>query len=479
MKRHLIISVLIIVTFLFCEVSRAQISGGFTLPQSSGGSSPTMPGSTFQNDLVESRSDFYSYDQNLVVTGNVSGGRHFRGVLPYSSPYTTRVGSISPVDSFIRRSAGSAYGFDRSPGRVDPFYIPRRTASTLLRGEASGLTPPKITFPGGTGRFAIQDKRVSAPADTSGIYRPRSMLSMSAAELEHLSGRRSLVDALLLPGNDFQINRIVEASGELPVRPGLDSVLDELREILLDDETMEFARPLKPEVPMDPETKELMDLLDEEEVSRDEIRQLIEEQVADDVVVDEEKAKEEGEYDQKLPERPALRELEPGEAKAILGEYKTFESLARAKYGEFMAQGDGLLKAGKFYKAIDTYVLASIWDSQKAEAYLHRAIAHFAAGEYISGSLFVQTAIRMSPEYASRKINLSSLLGGKDVIDNRLLEAAKWRDRDVTGEIAFLMAYVYYQQGRISEAQELIVAAQERMKESKAVVLLKEAIDSL
>ncbi len=97
----------------------------------------------------------------------------------------------------------------------------------------------------------------------------------------------------------------------------------------------------------------------------------------------------------------------------------------------------------------------------------------------MSGSLFVQTAILISPDYASRKMDLPVLLGGKDVIEDRLLEAAKWYKRDADGEIAFMMAYVYYQQGRIDKAQEYIVTAQEQMKDNKAVVLLKEAIDSL
>lgn len=485
MKRHMIISVLF-VAILFCEVCPGQINSSLTLPQSSRGSSPTAPGSTYQNNLVRSSSDFFSYDQNLVVTGNVTGGRQFRGLLPYSSPYSVGVGSISPVDSFIRRSAGSSYGSDRSPGIVDPYFIPRRTASTLLRGDVSGLNPPKITFPGGTGEFALQDKPVAAPVDTSGIYRPRSMLSMSAAELGRLSGRDLLQDALLLPADNFGLNRIVESDeNELPVRPGLEPVLDEMRESIIEDELVDSGRPLKPDVPVDPETKELMELLDKGQESQDQIRELMidkpveDAEEAEDFVDAKDEVKQKSEYESKLPERPEPRKVEPGEAKAILGKYKTFENLARAKYGEFMADGVSLLKAGKFYKAIDAFVLASVWDSRNADAYIHRAIGHFAAGEYMSGSLFVQTAIKISPEYASRKMDLPVLLGGKDVIEDRLLEAAEWYKRNADGEIAFLMAYVYYQQGRINEAQKYIVTAQEQMQENKAVALLKEAIDSL
>ena len=48
---------------------------------------------------------------NLVITGNVGGGRHFRGVVPYRA--TTDFGAVNPsssLDSFLRRASGSGIG---------------------------------------------------------------------------------------------------------------------------------------------------------------------------------------------------------------------------------------------------------------------------------------------------------------------------------------------------------------------------------
>ena len=487
MKRHLIISVLSAFLLFSVESSFGQISVGFTLPQSSSGYSPTTPGSTYQNNLVPNQSNFFSYDQNLAVTGNVPGGRHFRGFLPYSSTSTTGIGtnfgSISPVDSFIRRSAGTPY---QSSARVEPFYLPRRTVSSVMRGNVSGLALPEVTFPGGTGKFEIKKQLAPISANTSGIYRPRSTLSMSASELERLSGRGDFLEAFKLPGDNFTSNRIIAPEdSEVPVRPGLESVLDELRENMLDD-SREPIRPLEPEVPLDQQTKELMKLLEEERLARDDIQEMIsqelpagdEEAIEKDELEKPEDELPESKYKPKLPERREFPKVEPGEAKAILGEHKTFESLGRAKFAEFMAEGDSLLKSGRFYKAIDTFKLASIWDSGNPEAYIHRAIAHYAAGEYVSASLFVLTAIELSGDYAKRKIDIGDLTDDKDIVENRLIEAADWRDRDVSGEIAFVLAYVYYQQGRIVDAKECITIAAQQMKPNKAVVLLKEAIDS-
>ena len=203
MKMRTVISCAACAVFVLVSVSSGQInssltsplSGGrsFTNPVSGGGYSPTTPASTYQNSLVPSRSSSYDFNQNFVVEGNVAGGRQFRGAAPYSQRYGfsrgTDLSIISPVDSFIRRSSGSPYIYDRNPGRIQSFYIPRRTVTSVMRGNSSGLVAPIVTFPGGTGKFAERRALPAIPADTSGIYRPRSTLSMSIEELERRAAK--------------------------------------------------------------------------------------------------------------------------------------------------------------------------------------------------------------------------------------------------------------------------------------------------
>ena len=213
MKRRFIILIAVSVVILSGAISSAQYGGGsFTMPASSRGFSPTTPGSAYRNNLVPSRNDFFGRDQNLVVTGNVSGGRHFRGVLPYSSVSSlgvgTDIGVTSTVESFIRRTAGRPY-IDSDPSQVQSYYLPRQTVTSVRRGPVSGLVPPRVEFVGGTGKFAVTKAQPLEPVDTAGIYRPRSMLSMSAAELERLSGREMLSSSLKLPIDDLLRNSIV------------------------------------------------------------------------------------------------------------------------------------------------------------------------------------------------------------------------------------------------------------------------------
>ena len=103
---------------------------------------PTVPPTSLPGAGSElTLTDRYSYgaEGNLIVTGNVSGGRHFRhydGIVPYRSTAQfypsdfelADFGSTS-LNSFIRRSAGPAYP-DYSLGLNQPYYLPSQTVTS-------------------------------------------------------------------------------------------------------------------------------------------------------------------------------------------------------------------------------------------------------------------------------------------------------------------------------------------------------------
>ncbi len=491
MKKRLIILIAVSVVILPGATSSAQYGGGsFTMPASSRGFSPTTPGSAYRSNLVPSRNDFFGRDQNLVVTGNVSGGRHFRGVLPYSSVSSlgigTDIGVTSTVESFIRRTAGRPF-IDSDPSLVQQYYLPRQTVTSVRRGAVSGLVSPRVEFVGGTGKFAITKAKPLERIDTAGIYQPRSMLSMNAAELERLSGRDMLLSSLKLQIDDLLRNSIIVGlpkDKEVDRRP---LPQEDVRTKRIFDEPLEPAKPLAPTVELTTETQELKELLEKDRQARQELLDKAAEQVlaeetrqTEDIAEPEEgkQAEQTNKYGMKIPERRVLPEVDHKKAAAILGEHKTYKSLAQAKFDGFMKSGNAFMKEGRYYKAVNAYVLATVWNSRDGQVNLYRAIAHFAAGEYISGSLFVHRAILFSPEIAAEKIELTAILPDKDLIDNRLIEAADWQNRSGSGEIALLLAYIYRQQDRPDKAQEFIAIAQAKLPESKAVEALKAAIDA-
>jgi tetratricopeptide (TPR) repeat protein len=82
--------------------------------------------------------DTLRLNPNNIVTGNVTGGREFRGHVPYTDPREFRGGVAGEdFDRFIARSAGSpqSYAAENVNGQVEPFYG-RRLATPPPQGFA-------------------------------------------------------------------------------------------------------------------------------------------------------------------------------------------------------------------------------------------------------------------------------------------------------------------------------------------------------
>jgi tetratricopeptide (TPR) repeat protein len=161
-----------------------------------------------------------------------------------------------------------------------------------------------------------------------------------------------------------------------------------------------------------------------------------------------------------------------------MGEHKTFASYSEDKFNQHMRAAEQYLKEGKYYQAADTYTLASIYKSDDPLAYAGKSHALFAAGGYMSSALFLSRALEIFPEYARFKIDLVAMVGDRDKVESRIVDIEQWLEKSGSGELQFLLGYVYYQVGRAGEAKKAIDAAYEKMPEAPAVKTLKKAIDS-
>ena len=95
----------------------------------------TVPPSSIQSGLISNRNPIDT-SGNLVITGNVRRGRHFRDTVPYGSTTSFRAGlGSSSLSSFLRDSAG-AEDFGRYAGkyRVQPYYLRSQTVTTTRPG---------------------------------------------------------------------------------------------------------------------------------------------------------------------------------------------------------------------------------------------------------------------------------------------------------------------------------------------------------
>jgi tetratricopeptide (TPR) repeat protein len=165
------------------------------------------------------------------------------------------------------------------------------------------------------------------------------------------------------------------------------------------------------------------------------------------------------------------------EARRIMGPHKDIKSFSEARFNQYMQAAQTYLKQGKYYRAADSYALASIYKKDDAGAYAGRGHALFAAGEYMSSALFISRAIELSAAYAQGKNDLVTLLGDRDKLEGRIADVKEWLKRSDAGELQFLLGYVYYQIGKLNEAKQAIDIAYEKKPQWPAVQVIKKAID--
>jgi hypothetical protein len=186
-------------------------------------------------------------------------------------------------------------------------------------------------------------------------------------------------------------------------------------------------------------------------------------------------------FDRTRPQRAPVQK-EDIEALAIkgrevLGEHETFASLADEKFDGFMNAAEEFIRNGQFYKAADTYALAIIWKPKDARGYPGQSFSLFAAGEYMSSAYYLGRAFELNQKAATKKYNLAEFIGNRDVFESRVLEATTWQERSRSGELAFLLAYISYQDNKATPAVNHIRKAKEAMPDEPAVRLLKNIID--
>ena len=177
-------------------------------------------------------------------------------------------------------------------------------------------------------------------------------------------------------------------------------------------------------------------------------------------------------------------------ARRIRGPHTSPESYSEAKFNQHLQRAQGHLKAGRYYAAADSFALASIYKPDPGEAgsdpvqagglvlcFAGRGHALFAAGEYISSALFLSRALKIAPEYARTKIDLAGMLGGENKLESRIADIKEWLGKSDSAQLEFLLGYVCYRMGRLSQAKQAIDSAYTKMPQSSAVVAVKKAID--
>jgi tetratricopeptide (TPR) repeat protein len=448
--------------------------------------SGTMPASSGTSGLVRSPNPIDT-SGNLLVTGNVSGYKYFRGVVPYSSTsdFGASLGSTS-LDSFMRRSAGSTdYGFTSSP---TPYFSQTRTVSSIIPGSGGVIRQPTLnstTQQAGKITFTALPKVYPTPGKDVFDMRFRP-LSMTTRQMETVLS--SDVE------NTLQKQRELTDAQAEQLQHDLEQLSDKAKDLKKpfmgqDDSLKQLAKPeLKSNIDVSPESVNSIE--EAKKSSKTDVYSQMQKRVDDfrkniNQAATAEKPKEVAETEKKAVGKTADKTSSPDKlssaqisvkAQTIMGEYKTFAAFSDDKFNQYMRAGEDYLKQGKYYLAANAYTVASVYKSSDPLACAGKSHALFAAGEYMSSALFLARTLEMFPEYARFKIDLAAMIGSKDVIETRIADIIQWQQKDEIGELQFLLGYVYYQMNRLDVAKKAIDIASEKMPDSKAVACLKQAI---
>ncbi len=167
------------------------------------------------------------------------------------------------------------------------------------------------------------------------------------------------------------------------------------------------------------------------------------------------------------------------EAKQIMGPHTSLDSLSSAKFNEHVRAAEGHLRAGRYYRAADSFALASAYKPDDPLVLAGQSHALFAAGEYMSSALFLSRTLAIYPEYVQMRVDLVELLGGQEKLAHRLADVEQWYARSGSGQLQLLLSYVYYRTGNLPQARRAVNGAYEEMPELPAVRAMKTAIDGV
>jgi hypothetical protein len=410
---------------------------------------------------------------NLIVTGNVAGGKHFRGVVPYNavSDFGGRLNS-GPVDSFLRYSADGSYS-----STLTPYYSPTRTVSILTPGsQGQPLAPSYVNLSSGSGLGPLTKQQL-APTSTS--YMTNSRFRPLTTNLQGLD-RTLSQDMAAYPQGGIQTAQQQQAQ--------MDRYREELKQQA--EKTAQDQQNVADQQASSEQAAKDKKKLGENKPG-DSFENIQKELEAVQKVLDQLKAGEtpklpdnsdkQTEAENAAAQETAARAAAAASnlsdrAKGVLGEHSTLKDFEKAKYNEHIRTAENYMKQGRYYHAADSYSMALVYKANDLAALAGKCHALFAAGEYMSSALFLSRVLEISPEFVNSKVDLVAVIGNKDVIETRASDILKWMKITNSPELGFLLGYIYYRLDRPDFSKSMIDIASEKMPDSPAVETLKKAI---
>jgi hypothetical protein len=454
---------------------------------------------------------------NLIVTGNVTGGRAFQGFSPIGNPSTlqTNVGS-GTLSNFVRDSVGlPGVQGGLSPYTPRPYFDLPQTAISTGAVQAQSVLPRDVTgaYRAGQGQFQTPVATLSGTRSTSlyagqlpyaapgwtpagiGMFNPDivattpGQISPNPLQPYTVTGPAAVSEAT---GRPSQTGPQADLPGmppaELPVQPGRVELPDRFGRVEPSEQTGPLdSRPEQATVAQlsgldgqtaPPQAEPSSGLPTTGQTDSTLLVQMRQQYSEGQPGTADNAGQPQQPITQKQMQpldmsvatasrRPSdeTRLLQPGagqdrermqaqreQASQLVAERlrSPIRSLAgqrQTQVDRLLAQAEEQMRKGDYYRASATYsgVLTAAPDN--ALAWLGRANALLAAGEYIQAHVALSQGIEQFPQLLSFDFDLPALLGNKDIVDVRRAELEKMLATRSDYRMRFLLGYLEYYSG--------------------------------
>ncbi len=405
---------------------------------------------------------------NLYITGNVSGGMRFQGVVPYRSSYEFGADTGSGLLSDFRRDS---YGLDRPGyGMTAPYaYMdPSRSVTTTYGGQvinsaqamnalvtpvgAAWRTPGSVTAyqrdemmvrPYSQGFSPLSTGKISPAAQAGSLpmlytpTQPHSLLAPEAAKDLSASMQRPLAaprsqeessgQTSLSPQTPLQETAAAELpAGEEPVDEHADFFPLHLLEALRQAAAVSEPAPQE-------EQPESLGLAGPGLITPT-----------------------------RTTPAPIISTSPAGSAPTSAD----LSALSRGQALKYLRQGKAFLAKGEFYRAADQFNLAAMYAPRDPGIYLARCHALLGAGEFLSAAFYLSKALTTSGTALDAAV---ITLPDGQILQERLAEVKRWREQHDEPMLMFIQGYVEACLQQTDAARQTLAQAAEKLPSEPAI----------
>jgi len=405
---------------------------------------------------------------NMYVTGNVTGGASFQGVVPYNSVGTLgNVSGLSTLDTFRRDSVGVN---QLSSGLQQPqYYVGSERAVTTIRDGAVWQTnrpyqPPTSYGMSSQQGFGGQSNLAYRPLDRGFSLNTRRYQSGGLGQLNSAGWTPSAT------GNFFDASQ-----GQMSEqwKSHNQNILNQQTRQDIQTEPVPQSRPGDVGTEAQGSGKKALQPIVPLEVP----------EIAEPGAIDEglQQGDSGGNESPSVFAEPAsgattLKAARDGAASAEAG--AGLSDVARRKIDGYFSEGRQMMHEGKFYQAITAFDLALVYGPNDPKLYQAKSYALLAAGEFMSAAFYLDRAIKLSPETIIALGDIKEFFPDAEQLQKHIETIDYWAKQSGNVMLSFLKGYMLYQSGQPEAAGKVLAEAFEGQEQSQGVKLLIERINA-